>query len=124
MTMPSTVSAGDEDSKDAPSNTASGPTGTLIDSTAALIRTSKIARGPTVDSGHPCSLGNANFRSSSLDIYPVWEGRFALAHTAKGVWYDISGQRGRLIKNANPDFVVDGVHIGVQGDDVVAEKKE
>ncbi|KAK9327829.1 hypothetical protein V1520DRAFT_282706 [Lipomyces starkeyi] len=150
MPMPSTVSAGDEDSKDARSNTASGPTATLIDSTAALIRASKIARGLTVFMTvallvlWPMPMYGSSYVFSKkfftgwvvvgiiwilvslilVGIYPVWEGRFALAHTAKGVWYDISGQRGRLIKNANPDLAIDGVDIGVQGDDVVAEKKE
>ncbi|KAK9492345.1 Sodium:solute symporter family-domain-containing protein [Lipomyces doorenjongii] len=150
--MPSSVSAGDNDSKDARSNSASGPTETPIDSTAELIRASKIARALTVFMTvallvlWPMPMYGSGYIFSKkfftgwvvvgiiwilvsliiVGIYPLWEGRFALAHTAKGVWYDISGQRGRFIKNANAnsDFVIDGADITVPRDDVVAEEKE
>ncbi|KAJ8096709.1 hypothetical protein POJ06DRAFT_283903 [Lipomyces tetrasporus] len=138
----------DDDSKHAGSDT---PPAQPTDSTEALMRASKIARGLTVFMTiallvlWPMPMYGTGYVFSKkfftgwvvvgiiwillslivVGLYPIWEGRGALLHTAKGVWYDISGQRGRLGKNPNGDeFVLDGADVGVPRDDVVVDKKD
>ncbi|KAK9236130.1 Sodium:solute symporter family-domain-containing protein [Lipomyces kononenkoae] len=149
--IPSMDSAGgDEDSKDTGSDALPPVTAAVTDSTATLDRASKIARGLTVFMTiallvvWPMPMYGSGYIFSKkfftgwvvvgiiwlllslivVGLYPIWEGRFALAHTAKGVWYDISGQRGRRNKNLNPVPVLDAIDTAVPPDEVVVVEKD
>ncbi|KAK9235098.1 hypothetical protein V1525DRAFT_458837 [Lipomyces kononenkoae] len=103
--IPSVASAGDEDSKDTGCDVSVPPTTAQTDSTAALMRAFKIARGLTVFMTiallvvWPMPMYGSGYIISKkfftgwvvvgiiwilislivVGIYPIWEGRFALA---------------------------------------------
>jgi hypothetical protein len=50
-----------------------------------------------------------------VGIYPLWEGRKSMAHTAKSIYLDLTGKRGPMIQGRSAVVEADG-------DEVVKEK--